>query len=157
VKRAAPHWARSRPLLPYSTGTPSGARALYATTRVRHTTLFLTGPLTPPSPFEGYVRVASVAASFASAFDSPQRALLLYLLAFTCDELVRVLSHVVGVRVCAELWTCWLLCGQLERVLCSPHCLQDGRFARKFNQCTVFGAVLDMVTDRCVRLRLRRH
>jgi hypothetical protein len=26
---------------------------------------------------------------------------------------------------------------------------QDGRFARKFNQCTTFGAVLDMVTDRC--------
>jgi hypothetical protein len=111
VKRAAPHWALSRPLQLYSTGTPSVARALYATTRVRHTSLFLTGPLTPPSPrsppFEGYVRVASVAASFASAFDAPQRALLLYLLAFTCDELVRVLSHVVGVRACAELWT-WL-------------------------------------------------
>jgi hypothetical protein len=28
---------------------------------------------------------------------------------------------------------------------------QDGRFARKFNQCTTFGAVLDMVTDRCAR------
>lgn len=26
--------------------------------------------------------------------------------------------------------------------------LQDGRFARKFNQCSTFGAVLDMVTDR---------
>jgi phosphatidylglycerophosphate synthase len=30
--------------------------------------------------------------------------------------------------------------------------LQDGRFARKFDQCTTFGAVLDMVTDRCAHM-----
>ena len=33
---------------------------------------------------------------------------------------------------------------------------QDGRFARKFNQCTTFGAVLDMVTDRCAPAAQRR-
>lgn len=30
----------------------------------------------------------------------------------------------------------------------APALLQDGRFARKFDQCSTFGAVLDMVTDR---------
>ena len=80
----------------------------------------------------GYSRVVAVAAAFCYAFSRPLLTLSLYLFAFVCDELVRAAYRRPG----------------RPPSLNTPPLPQDGRFARKFNQCSTFGAVLDMVTDR---------
>jgi CDP-diacylglycerol--inositol 3-phosphatidyltransferase len=60
----------------------------------------------------------------------------------------RVLSALIGflIMICAP--TFWLV-GILLYLLNFVGDLFDGWAARKFNQCSSFGGVLDMVTDRC--------
>ena len=170
--------------VPNLIGAPPASRGpfLQANHRPRH-------PLTvrPSRARAGYARVLLTGAAIVYAQEPPSLSLILYLLAFICDELVRA-RNTLGTAppspARAPARRHWLSrnprCGG-SRQLCllplvpraprlptlrtrrsapttdptsSPapaaplRRSQDGRFARKFNQTSTFGAVLDMVTDR---------
>lgn len=71
--------------------------------------------------------------------------LMLYVLSFICDELVSA----------RQSFRCPFRELKRRKLRDARPCvMQDGRFARMFNQSTTFGAVLDMVTDRCFKIQV---